>query len=275
MFGIKELSINYGYLVYWKYTLSVDYYNDHIKYKYSLDKKCFVKRIDKSPAQRQPLVKSFNGIRSLLKQQGGTFSDEYRHPVKCAYCVSSLLCGHKTGKFDKFTIPYLPDYFSIKKVEFPDELFKIKGAEELDDFNRKMVLVTKIFKLNWWYFRWKFESLFTIDERLIDNIIVNWIIQDNKLFIKGGSLSVYADYQEPASGRYFNLKEIISDEILIADWISSKVICYQKIEVDQSKTLSDEDIYLKLAPYHKIELNVHKGIIINYKIFEQVINLAE
>lgn len=76
----------------------------------------------------------------------GDFDRNSMSPIKCAGCVQGVLCGHKTGKFDKFTYPYHRKYLQTKKVPFPEELKKKDGEAKVvaelegDDMYFDMIL---------------------------------------------------------------------------------------------------------------------------------------
>jgi hypothetical protein len=115
IYGIGEYDIKYGYLVYWKYEL--DNGNPNIV-------ACNVLRIDKTENGRQQIRETFINLKNLITNKGGVFDVNTRVPAKCASCVSNLLCGHKTGKFNSFSIPYSKDYIKVYFATFPEELKK-------------------------------------------------------------------------------------------------------------------------------------------------------
>jgi len=115
IYGINDYDIKYGYLVYWKYVL-----------EYGKPKiiACNILRIDKTDKDRQKVRETFITIKDLITNKGSAFDLNTRNPAKCANCVSSLLCGHKTGKFTSFSIPYSKDYLKTYYTKFPEELKK-------------------------------------------------------------------------------------------------------------------------------------------------------
>lgn len=115
IYGIGELDIRYGYLVYWKYEFENGTPNIVA---------CNVLRIDKTAAGRQQIKETFINIKNLITKKRGVFDINSRVPAKCANCVTNLLCGHKTGKFTSFSIPYSKDYLKVYFAKFPEELKK-------------------------------------------------------------------------------------------------------------------------------------------------------
>ena len=115
IYGIEEFDIKYGYLIYWKYELDGSFPNIVA---------CNILKIEKTVEGRQQIRESFIGIKNLIINKGGNFDINTRVPVKCASCVSNLLCGHKTGKYTYFSIPYSKTYLKLASIPFPEELKK-------------------------------------------------------------------------------------------------------------------------------------------------------
>lgn len=118
LYGISEYPINKAILVYWKYEIIENF---------KIVTKCYFKIIDKSEEvkDKQELNNIFNQIKKLNKESKANYHTQ--NPLKCASCVNNFLCGHKTGKFEYFTIPYKLDFIEINnKVPFPDILKKTK-----------------------------------------------------------------------------------------------------------------------------------------------------
>lgn len=118
LYGISEYPINKAILIYWKY---------EIKENLKIVTKCYYKIIDKSQEvqDKQELNNIFKQIKKLNKESKTNYHTQ--NPLKCATCVNNFLCGHKTGKFEYFTIPYKLDFIEINnKVPFPDILKKTK-----------------------------------------------------------------------------------------------------------------------------------------------------
>ncbi len=115
IYGIGEYDIRYGYLVYWKYEL--DNKNPNIV-------GCDVLRIEKTENGRKQIRDIFISLKKLITDKSGVFDIDKRVPAKCANCVSNLLCGHKTGRFTAFSVPYSKDYLKIYFAPFPEGLKK-------------------------------------------------------------------------------------------------------------------------------------------------------
>ena len=124
IYGISEYEIKYGYLVYWKYEIE----NDIPKIV-----SCSVRKIEKTPKGRQQIRETFIALKTLVINKGGNFDINSRVPAKCASCVSNLLCGHKTGRFFRFSIPYSNDYIKIYFASLPEELKKqVDSGDTID-----------------------------------------------------------------------------------------------------------------------------------------------
>lgn len=118
LYGISEYPINNAILIYWKY---------EIKENMKIVTKCYFKKIDKSQEKidRDELNDIFKQIKKV--NTDGKINFNFKNPLKCAACVNNFLCGHKTGKFEYFTIPYKLEFIEINnKVPFPDILKKTK-----------------------------------------------------------------------------------------------------------------------------------------------------
>ncbi len=102
--GLDNLNITHGYLLYWKYC---------IEGNESKVISCDVLRIEKTAEGRKSFIEVFQKVSQTIKNRGGQFEINMRNPNKCASCVSSFVCGHKTGMYDKFTIPYSVNYLKV------------------------------------------------------------------------------------------------------------------------------------------------------------------
>lgn len=114
MYGISEFVIDKAILIYWKY---------EIKEKSKIVTKCYYKIIDKSQENNDKT--ELNDIYKQIKKLNieGKTNFNFKNPLKCASCVNNYLCGHKTGKYDIFTIPYNIEFVKINNnIKFPDIL---------------------------------------------------------------------------------------------------------------------------------------------------------
>lgn len=123
LYGIDEYELKYGFLLYWQY---------ESKNEYQTIVSCKVLRIDKTEKGRQEIREVFISIKNLINNKKEIFDINSRVPSKCANCISNLLCGHKSGKFNSFTIPYSKNYLKVSYVQFPEELIKPKLPNEGD-----------------------------------------------------------------------------------------------------------------------------------------------
>lgn len=121
LYGINEYELKYGFLLYWLYQL--DNGNQSIS-------SCKVLRIEKTEKGREEIREVFINIKNLINNKEEKFDIKLRVPSKCASCVSNLLCGHKLGNFNSFTIPYSNRFLKTYFSPFPEELIKPKLPNE-------------------------------------------------------------------------------------------------------------------------------------------------
>ncbi|SEJ47225.1 hypothetical protein SAMN04487995_4857 [Dyadobacter koreensis] len=112
--GISDFDIQYGYLVYWKY----NFYGDGSINIHA----CYVKKIIKSSVTRSHITSVFEELRKFLISGITDFDVSKRNANKCANCVVSAYCGHKTGNFDNLEVPYSKKFWKLKYIPFPKEL---------------------------------------------------------------------------------------------------------------------------------------------------------
>lgn len=74
--------------------------------------------------QKEALRLKFKELSQAVKGNGGKFNKDERNPAKCASCIANLLCGHKTGQFEDYSIPYSLNYLKTYYAKFPEELRK-------------------------------------------------------------------------------------------------------------------------------------------------------
>lgn len=113
--GIFDYEISYAFLVYWSYS--------NIDWSFEITK-CSVKKITKTENGRNKFIEDFKNVASTIRQGERIFNPNTRNAKKCSNCVSNYLCGHKTGKFEKFTFPYSTEYLKLMFIPFPEELKK-------------------------------------------------------------------------------------------------------------------------------------------------------
>lgn len=113
LFGISEYELEFGILIYWKY---------EIQDNKQIVKKCIFKTVYKNEASRFNLNEIYKKIKAFKIIKEINYDAKQRNPAKCANCVNSFLCGHKTGQFDKLQIPYSLDYLNLNQVEFVNNI---------------------------------------------------------------------------------------------------------------------------------------------------------
>ncbi len=113
IYGIHDYEIEYGYLVYWKYEL-------HNKTPKIIS--CNVLKIARSENGKKNIQNVYSDLRHAINKGGGDFDVSKRLPAKCAGCVSNILCGHKTGRFSNYKIPYSLEHLKPLFIPFPEEL---------------------------------------------------------------------------------------------------------------------------------------------------------
>lgn len=121
LYGISEYPISSAILIYWKY---------EIKENLKIVTKCYFKKFDKSQEKmdRDELNDIFKQIKKVNTE--GKINFNFKNPLKCASCVNNILCGHKTGKFEYFTVPYKLEFMEINnKVPFPEILKRSKDDD--------------------------------------------------------------------------------------------------------------------------------------------------
>jgi CRISPR/Cas system-associated exonuclease Cas4 (RecB family) len=238
MYCINDYEISYGYLVYWEYN-----YVSGIPRIESAR----VKKIVKSPIERDRLEKVYRMIQKALVNRGGDFIESYRNPKKCAACGASVFCGHKTGRYRSYTLPYSSDHVKMFSVSYPDELRKSSKTEIITIEEDEFSLYHKIFKK---YFPAIFRKLNITDvNNNVSRYRARWNIDDNKLFI-----SSFVVYKEKLVNRQLERLHNYDGPKIFADFINDKIRCYRKIE-SNGGSLSDNFI--------GIELSFKKGELIN------------
>jgi CRISPR/Cas system-associated exonuclease Cas4 (RecB family) len=121
IYYLDELKASYGYLVYWVKQREVEedgYINE--------SRRCFVKKIIKSVAVKEFLDNAYNDLVSYIEKKYLCFNPEGLSPTRCASCVFSMYCGHKTGRRNQVTLPYQRGYHNLYPAKYPD-ILKAKG----------------------------------------------------------------------------------------------------------------------------------------------------
>src|SRR5690606_13009534 len=113
-------SIDYGFLVYWKY-------NFRDNGQINIDE-CHVKRVDKTESNKESIVSIFSALQRFMNEKKRPFDSVDRSPKKCANCVYNVFCGHKTGYFTNLTFPYpIGVVTRLNSVKSP-QVFRVKNV---------------------------------------------------------------------------------------------------------------------------------------------------
>ncbi len=113
--NIQDYKIEYGYLIYWFYDIENGYPYIH---------RVGVKRLEMNEVTENQYKLYVTQLSDLMINGKQKFEKDKLHPNKCAACVVSKYCGHKTGLIDEFSFPYNLNDLKIFQVEFPAELIK-------------------------------------------------------------------------------------------------------------------------------------------------------
>lgn len=125
IYGIRDYGVLYGYLVYWRYYLEKDESSyEPSAYKLHVDQVRSCRISGTNDADRNALRDVYTQIKNSMKFGGGPFSPDRRSPLRCAGCVHSILCAHKTGRHDAYTFPYDRNCMQTIRVPFPEALQK-------------------------------------------------------------------------------------------------------------------------------------------------------
>lgn len=102
--GLDELRAQYGYLVYWYY----DYEEKRREVK-----KCVVYKVVKTDAEQDIIRSTYKDIASCNTGNSLHFDTARIDLAKCANCVVSIFCGHKTGRFTEVAVPYSNEFYKL------------------------------------------------------------------------------------------------------------------------------------------------------------------
>ncbi len=136
IYGIREHGALYGYLVYWRYYFEQnESYDERSAYNLHIEQVRSRKVSGKNDEDRNALRNVYSQIKTAMSSGGGQFSRDRRSASRCAGCVHSILCAHKTGRYDAYAFPYDRKCLQTKRVPFPEELRKQKDEEVEDKEN--------------------------------------------------------------------------------------------------------------------------------------------
>jgi hypothetical protein len=122
MYGIEEPKIDYGFILYWQYTV-VDNVHRILK--------CISKKVPKEDILLEKLRLQYKHIRSINRiansENQVNFDASKLNLAKCTNCSVALICGHKSGKIDNLKLPYYNGgYTNFHKTELPELLKEFK-----------------------------------------------------------------------------------------------------------------------------------------------------
>jgi hypothetical protein len=103
LYGIPEYNLKFGYLIYWHYIL----------FRHPIIVGFDVLKISKTDQEKQIISSLFREIEEVLREGGGKFDSSRLNASKCGSCVSNLLCGHKSGKYETYTVPYSDTFLKL------------------------------------------------------------------------------------------------------------------------------------------------------------------
>jgi len=115
IYGINAFPVNFGLLIYWHY----DNYRTAGRVRIN---KVTIKRIEKTARLKNRIKSVFSNIEFFKNNKLIDFDVSARNAKKCAHCVYTAYCGHKTGNYKKVSLPYSIGFINLKNVGFPSEL---------------------------------------------------------------------------------------------------------------------------------------------------------
>jgi CRISPR/Cas system-associated exonuclease Cas4 (RecB family) len=123
--GINEINIDYGYLLYWKYSSNYKISYNNRSYIDNEDPYIItgmaVTRINKSNLWKPVLNNTFTKVKNLISSGTEVFDPSSLRPNKCANCAVSSYCGHKTGRFVELDIKYPDRYLTLQPSSIPKQ----------------------------------------------------------------------------------------------------------------------------------------------------------
>jgi hypothetical protein len=118
---LDNIGAREGYLVYWLYSFEYNLPRIH---------KCQVLKIVRDEALDTWVFRYIEKVRRFLDNSVHEFDEKYTSPKKCANCVHTMYCTHKTRKYDKVELPFHPDGGDLVFVPYP-EILKDKSKESI------------------------------------------------------------------------------------------------------------------------------------------------
>lgn len=121
--NIQDYKLEYGYLIYWFYDIENGYPYIH---------RVGIKRLEMNEETENQYKLYVTQLYDLTKNGKQRFEKDKLHPNKCAACVVSKYCGHKTGNFEAFSFPYDKNDIKIYPTVFPESLKKSSGNKQVE-----------------------------------------------------------------------------------------------------------------------------------------------
>jgi formylglycine-generating enzyme required for sulfatase activity len=110
IYGISEMKIDYGYLIYWQM-------------KNSEMVKCIVKKVDRNHTLLRDLRTIYSRVALFNADKVVAFDKSALNINKCTNCSVAGICGHKHHVFSELKLPYFEgNYISPRKCVLPIEL---------------------------------------------------------------------------------------------------------------------------------------------------------
>lgn len=241
MYGINEYDLKFGYLVYWVY------YSENGQ---NIVRECRVLKITKSDSERDKLIATYTSLKDALEQKGGIFQSQQLNAKKCANCVVSDYCVHKSGKHNYYTIPYSTEHYSLLSVEFPKELIRLDKADLLTDLCNKWDEVRiKIFGRTFYGFCKKFNCRY--GKEAIQSLVYSFMVDaEDKLHFKLISIDATTIHELE------KLQHLVGQTIF-ADWVTGTFEGYR------NTGLIEEEKHMYFKTTYIIEQGIVKQTVVN------------
>ncbi len=127
IYGIHEIEIAYGYLIYWKTSYTETSEGTRIQ-----TVGCDAKKIERTSKIKEMLISTFKEIQGFNSAKIVNFNIENINVNKCINCSVAAICGHKYARFSSLKLPYYEGcYNSIQDINVSNELKHSKTALDL------------------------------------------------------------------------------------------------------------------------------------------------
>ncbi len=113
--SITKYHLKYAYLVYWYFDFS-----QNKPYVHDVS----IKKIHFDEYYAKLYSKTINALHQFINDKKMIFLNNKLNPRKCAGCVVTKYCGHKSQKYFDLELPYRLEDLQLFQVEFPEELRK-------------------------------------------------------------------------------------------------------------------------------------------------------